>query len=49
MPSVAAVKIAHAGLDRAVTADLLQEAETTNDTPISSSHWMFCVTRARLH
>ena len=38
----------HAGLDRAVAANLLQEDGDDERDPISTSHWMFWVTRARL-
>src|SRR6266480_742022 len=47
MPSVAAVKITPV-LIALYPRTSWRKTETTNDVPISTSHWMFCVTSARL-
>jgi hypothetical protein len=47
MPSVAAVKMTPV-LIALYPRTSCKKTETANDDPISSSHWMFCVTRARL-
>jgi hypothetical protein len=47
MPSVAAVKITPV-LIALYPRTSWRKTETTNEVPISTSHWMFCVTSARL-
>ena len=47
MPAVAAVKTTPVSI-ALYPRTVWRKTETTNDVPISSSHWMFWVTRARL-
>ena len=48
MPAVAAVKMTPV-LMALYPRTVCRKTETTNDVPMRSSHWMFWVTRARLH
>ena len=47
MPTVAAVKTTPVPI-ALYPRTVWRKTETTNDAPMSSSHCMFCVTRARL-